>query len=83
MNIDGMAQNPATPDEILRLSRPSRQDDETKISSGVSRSRRGVDLIETLQYGPKKAGIARPHLEVIVLLLDKLTDPVFALRVKG
>ena len=45
-----MAQNAATPDEILRLSQPSRQGDETKISSGVSRSRRGVDLIETLQY---------------------------------
>jgi len=45
-----MAQNAATPDENLRLSQSSRQGDETKISSGVSRSRRGVDLIETLQY---------------------------------
>jgi len=44
-----MAQNAATP-EILHLSQPSRQGDETKILSGVSQSRRGVDLIETLQY---------------------------------
>src|SRR6267154_1299354 len=35
-----MAQNAATPDKILRMSRPSRQGDETKISSGVSQSRR-------------------------------------------
>ena len=45
-----MVQHAATPDENLRLSRPSRQGDEIKISSGVSWSRRGVDLIETLQY---------------------------------
>ena len=49
INIDGMARNASTP-EILHLSQPSRQGDETKISSGVSQSRRGVDLIETLQY---------------------------------
>jgi len=53
INIDGMAQKTVTPDEFLPLSRPSRQGDETKISSGVSWSWRGVNLIETLQYSHK------------------------------
>jgi hypothetical protein len=45
--IDGMAQKAVTPDKFLPLSWPS---SETKILSGMSRSWRGVNLIETLQY---------------------------------
>ena len=37
-------------DEILPLSQPSSQSDEIKISSGVSQSHMGDELIEIVQY---------------------------------
>jgi hypothetical protein len=64
-----MAQNAATPDEILHLSWPSRQGDETKISLGVSQLQKGVNLIETLQY--------YTTIQTLVIMLDFCTTKLF------
>jgi len=50
INIDSMAQKTVTSDKFLPSSWPSRQGDETNILSDILRSRRGVNLIKTLQY---------------------------------
>src|SRR5882762_7446273 len=49
-NAGEMAGQRAAPDEILSMSQASRRSDEKKISSGMSQSRRGDELIEIVQY---------------------------------
>jgi hypothetical protein len=45
-----MARQKVAPDENLLMSQASGQSDEKKISSGVSQSRKGDELIEIVQY---------------------------------
>ena len=49
VDMDEITWQAVMSDGILALSQSSRQGDETKISSGKSRSQRGDDLIEILQ----------------------------------
>jgi hypothetical protein len=48
--MDEIAWEAVMSDGILALSQSSRQGDEIEISSGGSRSQRGDNLIEILQY---------------------------------
>ena len=48
-NTAEMARQKAAPDKILPMSQASRRSDEKKISSGMSQSRRGDELIEIVQ----------------------------------
>jgi len=52
-NTAEMARQKAASDEILPMSQASRQSDEKKISSGMSQSQRGDELIEIVQYSWK------------------------------
>ena len=72
LNTGTMAQHVGPLDRFLSLSRPSRRGDETKISSGMSRSRKGVDLILVYTYCHEVLlaipAVRRTKLAVLVLV---------------